>query len=78
MSGYKVVLKADHNFVMALCGSRESAESYIAETLPRYVARGYLMDKTLKATDFEAVPFNGSFQSVKIEPNNLPKRNYKR
>lgn len=67
MSKYKVVLKADHNFVMALCGSRESAESYIAETLPRYVAKGYLMDKTLKATDFEALPIDSSFRSVKIK-----------
>ena len=54
-SKYKVVLKADRNFVMALFSSRRGAEEYLATTLPGYIAKGYLMDKTLKAEDFEVV-----------------------
>ena len=56
VSRFKVVLRADHNFVMALFSSEQGALAYIAETLPRYIAKGYLMDKSLVASDFEVIP----------------------
>jgi len=56
ISQYKVVLKTDHNFVMALFSSRLGGEKYIAETLPMYIEKGFLVDKTLVASDFEVIP----------------------
>lgn len=53
---YAIVLKKDHNAVFALCDSKSGAEVYLSQTLPVYCARGYWMDKTLKPSDFEAVP----------------------
>ena len=33
--------------------TRESAERHLAVTVPEYVERGYFMDKSLRAEDFE-------------------------
>lgn len=65
MSHYSIRLKADHNFIMALCDSAESANRYLTEAPPDYVARGFLADKTLKATDFE-VAQHESYRSAKM------------
>lgn len=49
---YPIVAKNSPNFVMAHCSTAESAKRYLKVTLPEYVSRGYLMDKTLKADAF--------------------------
>ena len=56
MSRYKVVLKANQNFVMALFSEEQAAKRYLSTTLPNYISKSYLMDKTLKAEDFEVIP----------------------
>lgn len=48
-----VVEKKDHLAVHGYFESRESADKHLKQTIPVYVARGYFMDKTLTANDFE-------------------------
>ena len=49
----KIVEKRNHNAVHALFDSPDRADRHLREIIPLYVARGYFMDKTLTADDFE-------------------------
>lgn len=40
------------NWTMALFDYEDRANQYLAVTLPDYIRRGYLMDKTLTPADF--------------------------
>ena len=53
--GFKLVEKKDHLAVHALFDSHDRAERHLKEIIPLYVARGYYMDKTLTADDFEII-----------------------
>lgn len=48
---HKIVHKT--GWVMAICDTTESANRYLNETLPDYIRRGYLMDKTATIEDFK-------------------------
>lgn len=52
---FKLVEKKNHNALHALFDDRARAERHLAEVIPQYVARGYFMDKTLRAEDFEII-----------------------
>jgi hypothetical protein len=49
----RLVEKKNHLAVHCYFDSIVSAERHLKETIPVYIARGYFMDKTLRATDFE-------------------------
>lgn len=51
----KVVEKRDHHAVHAIFDYRHNAECYLRDVVPLYVARGFYMDRTLKAEDFEII-----------------------
>lgn len=53
---YKIVEKKNRLAVHALCSSMSSAQRHLKEVIPEYVRRGFFMDKTLKADDFEIIP----------------------
>ena len=55
MERFKVVEKKNHLAVHQLHYTREGAERSIREIIPEYVKRGYYMDKTLTADDFEVI-----------------------
>lgn len=55
MSKYVLVEKKNRLAVHGLFDSLDRAQRHLKETIPVYVAKGYFMDKTLKATDFEIV-----------------------
>jgi hypothetical protein len=55
---YAIVEKNNPLAVHAICSTKESAELHLRENVPRYVKRGYYMDKTLKPEDFIVVPWN--------------------
>lgn len=55
MERIKLVEKKNHHHVHALFMSRESAERHLRETIPDYIRKGYFMDKTLTAADFEII-----------------------
>jgi hypothetical protein len=48
----KIVEKKNHLAVHGLFDSYERAEWFLHHVVPEYVAKGYYMDKTLKADDF--------------------------
>jgi hypothetical protein len=50
---YAVVEKKNHNAIHAACYSEQSAQDWIDKKAPDYCAKGYFMDKTLKADSFE-------------------------
>lgn len=52
---YYIVEKKNHNALYAILDYRENADHYLRETLPEYIRRGYLMDKSLSADDFEII-----------------------
>lgn len=58
MNAYSVRNKKD-GWVMAQCCTKESAERYLSQTLPDYIKRGFLVDKTLTADDFHVVANDG-------------------
>lgn len=53
MERFSIVEKKDHLAVHGLFYTRERAQKHLDERIPQYVAKGYFMDKTLKADDFE-------------------------
>ena len=58
-SFYRVVEKADHLAVHALCNHQEGAERWIAVNAKEYSEKGYFMNKTLTPDSFEIlVPSN--------------------
>lgn len=52
---FKIVEKKNHNAVHGLFSDKGRAERHLAEVIPQYVARGYFMDKTLRAEDFKVI-----------------------
>ena len=52
---YQMVEKKDHLAVHVIFNSKERGERFLKETVPEYVKKGYYMDKTLTANDFEIV-----------------------
>lgn len=54
---YAIVEKKNRLAVHGIFDSRERAEAFTRETIPVYVARGYYMDKTLRADSFEVIPY---------------------
>lgn len=54
---YAIVEKANHLAVYGVFDTRERAEALLAGTVPLYAARGYFMDKTLRADSFEVIPY---------------------
>ena len=54
---YVIVEKADHLAVHGIFDSRDRAEAFLAGTIPLYVARGFYMDKTLRADSFDVLPY---------------------
>ena len=57
MSKFKIVEKLDHLAVHQLFDSKESADQFLREVVPVYVAKSYYMDKTLTADSFEVIPY---------------------
>lgn len=55
MSKFLLVERRNHNALHAMFDSLERAEQHLRDNIPTYVARGYFMDKTLRADDFEIV-----------------------
>ena len=53
MDKFSIVEKANRLAVHGLFATRERAERHLKEVIPVYVERGYFMDKTLSADDFE-------------------------
>jgi hypothetical protein len=56
---YKVVEKANHLAVHALCDTLDRAKHWISINAPDYCARGYFMDKTLTPDSFEILSPRG-------------------
>jgi hypothetical protein len=54
--GYKLVERRDHLAVHGYFDSLERAAWHLEHNIPRYVARGFFVDKTLKADDFIILP----------------------
>jgi hypothetical protein len=52
---FKLVEKANHLAVHGLFGSRQSAETFLRDTVPVYLAKSYYMDKTLTVNSFEVI-----------------------
>jgi hypothetical protein len=52
---YYLVEKRDHLAVHCIFDSLERAVQFLAITVPIYCERGYYMDKTLTADDFEII-----------------------
>lgn len=50
-----LVEKRDHLAVHGLFDSRKSGERFLQNVVPEYVSKGYYMDKTLRASDFEII-----------------------
>lgn len=50
---FKIVEKKNSLAVHGLFDTYESAEKHLIEIIPEYVAKGFFMNKTLKADDFE-------------------------
>lgn len=52
---YKLVEKNNHLAVHGLFDSKKRAERHLNEVIPKYVERGFFMDKTLTKDSFEVV-----------------------
>lgn len=52
---YGLVEKKNRLHLHGIFESKERAEKHLKETIPLYVARGYFMDKSLKANSFKVV-----------------------
>ncbi len=55
MDRFKVVEKANHLAVHALCSTLESAQRWIKVNAVEYCAKGYFSDKTLTPDSFEVI-----------------------
>lgn len=55
MDKYAIVEKANHHALHGLFDSLDRAENHLRNIIPRYVARGYFIDKTLTAESFEII-----------------------
>ena len=54
---YAIVEKKNHLAVHGIFDTLDRAEAFLAGTIPLYVARGFYMDKTLRADSFEVIPY---------------------
>ena len=52
---YAIVEKKNHLAMHGLFDSYTDAQRHLAVAIPAYVAKGYFMDKSLRAEDFEIV-----------------------
>ena len=52
---YTIVEKKNHLAMHGLFDSYTDAQRHLAVAIPAYVAKGYFMDKSLRAEDFEIV-----------------------
>lgn len=52
---YKLVEKNNHLAVHGIFHSEERATYFLTTVVPEYIAKGYYMDKTLTANDFEVI-----------------------
>lgn len=52
MRQYYITERNNPLAIHAIFNDLEGAERYLRETIPVHVARGYFMDKTLRAEDF--------------------------
>lgn len=52
---WKIVEKKNRLACHGLFSSQKSAAKHLSDVIPDYVRRGYFMDKTLTAQDFEVV-----------------------
>jgi hypothetical protein len=59
MIDWRIVEKANHLHLHALCSTRESAQRWIDVNAVEYCRRGYFMDKTLTPESFEILPPKG-------------------
>lgn len=50
-----IVEKRNHLRIHGIYDSQERAEWALRVRIPNYVEKGYFMDKTLKANDFEVI-----------------------
>lgn len=53
---YHLVEKANHRALHGIFESKDSADRFLAETVPQYVARRLYSDKSLTAASFEVIP----------------------
>ena len=54
---YAIAEKANNLAVHGVFDSRDRAEAFLAGAIPLYVARGYFLDKTLRADSFDVIPY---------------------
>lgn len=54
---YAIVEKANPLAVHGIFDTRDRAEAFLAGAIPVHVARGYFIDKTLRADSFEVIPY---------------------
>ncbi len=54
---YAIVEEKNHLAVHGIFDTLDRAEAFLAGTIPIHVARGYFMDKTLRADSFEVIPY---------------------
>lgn len=54
---YAIVEKKNHLAVHGIFGTRDRADAFLSGTIPIHVARGYFMDKTLRADSFDVIPY---------------------
>ncbi len=52
---YHLVEKKNRHACHGIFDSKERADKHLAETIPVHVARGYFMDKKLRANSFRIV-----------------------
>lgn len=50
---FKIVEKKNHLNVHGIFDTYALAEKHLKEVIPQYVAKGFFMDKSLTADDFE-------------------------
>jgi hypothetical protein len=50
-----IVEKRDRNALHGIFDSLDRAQLHLERNIPVYVNRGYFMDKTLRASDFEII-----------------------
>lgn len=54
---FAIVEKDNHLAVHGIFDYRDSAERFLKDTIPVYVAKSYYMNKTLTADSFEVIEY---------------------
>lgn len=52
---FKIVEKKNQNAIHGIFDNENRAQRHLSVVIPEYIKRGYFMDKTLQANDFEIV-----------------------